>query len=197
MPSCVDGECHLGDSGSIAMGELVMKSYNLTSVMLGLAASVALGGCSAKPAQVDIALVEEEVREGALGVVAAYNAQDVDRAASFDAPDYVGIFHGTPNTVGPEADAEGMRIQIEAADVNWALGEDSVTVAKFGDLGVFEAPYTFTVTDRQSGATMSESGNWVAIFRRQNDGTMKLWRSIGSDTPSPPEAAGEPLSDDR
>ena len=173
-----------------------MKFQNLAALMLGVAAFWALAGCSAAPASVDVAVVEEEVREGALGVVAAYNAQDADRAASYDAPDYVGIFHGAPNTNGPEADAAGMKAQMEAADVDWTLGEGSVALARSGDLGVYEAPYTFTITDRQSGETMSERGNWVAIFRRQDDGTMKLWRSIGSDTPTPPEAPGEPLSDD-
>ena len=165
-----------------------MKPRRLAALMLGIAASAALAGCSAAGTPVDVDEVEKEVREGALGVVAAYNAKDADRAASYDAPDYVGIFHGTQNTVGPEADLAGMKAQMEAADVNWALGTGSVTVARSGDLGVYEAPYTFTITDRQRGETTSESGNWVAIFRRQEDGTMKLWRSIGSDTPPTPGA---------
>ena len=38
--------------------------------------------------------------------------------------------------------------------------------------------------------TARESGTWIAIFKRQNDGSMKLWRSIASDGPAPKPEAG-------
>ena len=34
------------------------------------------------------------------------------------------------------------------------------------------------------GAATRETGNWIAIFKRQADGKLKLWRSIGSDLPA-------------
>jgi ketosteroid isomerase-like protein len=126
----------------------------------------------------------DEVRKAALGVVAAYNAQDAHAAAAYDAPDYVGIYHGSPNTVGPAADEAAMKSQAAAGHVDWQLGDGKVTVSKAGDLGIYEAPYTFTVTNPDKSVTR-ETGNWIAIFRRQDDGTLKLWRSIASDTPSP------------
>ena len=81
-----------------------------------------------------------------------------------------------------------MKAQMASAKVDWKLGEDKVTVAKAGDLGVFEAPYTFIITMPDGGLT-TERGTWIAIFKRQDDGSMKLWRSIASDTPSPKAAA--------
>jgi hypothetical protein len=66
-------------------------------LLLALAAAFTAAGC-ARQAQGDVA---DQVRKGALGVVAAYNAQDAQRTAAYDAPDYVGIYHGSPNTVGP------------------------------------------------------------------------------------------------
>lgn len=146
-------------------------------LLLALAVSSALAGCSAKPTS-----TEDEVRKDALGVVAAYNAQDARKAAAYDAPDYVGVYHGSPNTVGPAADEAGMKAQMAAAKVDWQLGEGQVTVAKAGDLAVFEAPYTFVITVPNAPVT-SERGTWIAIFKRQDDGAMKLWRSIASDTP--------------
>jgi ketosteroid isomerase-like protein len=142
-------------------------------------AFVLLAGCSR---QADTATTEQ-VRKDALGVVAAYNAQDARAAAAYDAPDYVGVYHGTPNTIGPAADEASMKAQMAAAKVDWQLGADKVTVSKAGDLGVFEAPYTFVITMPQ-GITR-ETGTWIAIFKRQDDGSMKLWRSIASDTPAP------------
>jgi len=140
----------------------------------------ALSGCSGSGSSAGAA---DEVRKAALGVVAAYNAQDAHAAAAYDAPDYVGIYHGSPNTVGPAADEAAMKSQAAAGHVDWQLGDGKVTVSKAGDLGIYEAPYTFTVTNPDKSITR-ETGNWIAIFRRQDDGSLKLWRSIASDTPS-------------
>lgn len=142
-----------------------------------------LAGCSRQPAG-----VADEVRKQALGVVAAYNAQDAHKAASYDASDYVGVYHGTANTIGAAADEASMKAGMAAAKVVWQLGEGKVTVAKDGDLGIFEAPYTFVMTMPQ--ATARESGTWIAIFKRQSDGSMKLWRSIASDGVAPKPGAG-------
>jgi ketosteroid isomerase-like protein len=151
---------------------------------LGLAAIAALSGCSplgSNPGTMD------EVRKAALGVVAAYNAQDAHAAAAYDAPDYVGIYHGSPNVVGPAADEAAMKSQVAAGHVDWQLGEGKVTLSQGSDLGIFEAPYTFVITNPDKSVTR-ETGNWIAIFRRQDDGSLKLWRSIASDTPSPKPA---------
>ena len=149
-----------------------------------LAAALLLAGC-ARSGEPDVA---DQVHKNALGVVAAYNAQDAHAAAAYDAPDYVGVYHGSANTVGPAADEAAMKAQMQSANVEWQLGESKVTVAKAGDLAVFEAPYTFLVATPQGGSS-SEHGTWTAIFKRQGDGSMKLWRSIASDGPPPKPAA--------
>jgi ketosteroid isomerase-like protein len=150
-----------------------------------LALAILLAGCSRPSDSADVA---DQVRKNALGVVAAYNAQDPHAAAAYDAPDYVGVFHGTPNTLGPAADEAAMKAGMAAAKVDWKLGPDKVTVARSGDLAVFEAPYTFVVTMQQG--VNRETGTWIAIFKRQDDGSMKLWRSIASDTPAAAPAPG-------
>ena len=150
-----------------------------------LLAAYALAGCSQ---QVNTGGTADQVRAQALGVVAAYNAQDAHKAAAYDAADYVGVYHGTPNTIGPAADEAGMKAQMAAAKVDWQLGPDKVTVSKAGDLGIFEAPYTFVITMPNAPAA-TEHGTWIAIFKRQDDGSMKLWRSVASDTPAPRAAA--------
>ncbi|MBD3730862.1 MAG: nuclear transport factor 2 family protein [Sphingomonadales bacterium] len=153
-------------------------------------AAIVLPACTQQPAAPGSGAVEQEVRDAAQGVIAAYNAQDAAKAASYDAPDYVGIFHGAPNVEGPEADRASMEAQMGAARTDWALaGEGTVTVSASGDMAVYEAPYRFTVTYARSGKSASERGTWIAIFRRQGDGAMKLWRSIGSDLPPEPVAA--------
>ena len=155
--------------------------YAFAAGVLTVVALVLIAGCSREP---DSGGVADLVRTQALGVVAAYNRQDAHGAAAYDAPDYVGVYHGSPNTVGPAADEAGMKSQMASAKVDWQLGTGKVTVAKAGDLGVFEAPYTFVIGMPDGGNT-TEHGTWIAIFKRQDDGSMKLWRSIASDSPGP------------
>jgi ketosteroid isomerase-like protein len=155
---------------------MLMTNRTLIALLVG---GSALAGCSSH-SQGDVVA---EVRKAALGVVAAYNDGDAQKAASYDAPDYVGVYHGTANTIGPAADEAGMKAQMASAKVVWRLGADKVTVAKAGDLGIVEAPYTFVITVPNAPAT-TEHGTWIAIFKRQDDGAMKLWRSIASDTPA-------------
>ena len=157
-----------------------------TFALLLLASAGSLAGCSPNA---DTTHVADQVRKDAAGVVAAYNAQDAHAAAAYDAPDYVGVYHGTANTIGPAADEAGMKAQMAAAKVDWQLGAGKVTVAKAGDLAVFEAPYTFVVSI-PNAPTTTERGTWIAVFRRQDDGSMKLWRSIASDGPAASPQAG-------
>lgn len=154
------------------------------SLLCLLAAGSLLAGCERHHRHAHAAAVGNEVRNQALAVVAAYNRQDAHAAAAYDAPDYVGVYHGTANTAGPAADEASMKTQMEASKVDWQLGKDQVTVSKDGDIGIFEAPYTFVI-NIPGAATTRETGNWIAIFKRQGDGSMKLWRSIASDTPAP------------
>ena len=152
-------------------------------LLLFTALALSFASCSARPAT-----TADEVRKAALGVVAAYNRQDAHAAAAYDAPDYVGIYHGSPNTLGAAADEAQMKAQMASAKVDWKLDEGKVTVAKAGDLAVFEAPYTFIIAMPNGGLT-TERGTWIAIFKRQDDGSMQLWRSIASDVPSAKAAA--------
>jgi len=159
-----------------------MIDHARVSLLIALSAGTLLSACM-RQAGSDRSAVAAEVRRDALELVADYNAQNAAAAAAWDAPDYVGIYHGTANTVGPAADLAGMKAAMAAAKVYWQIGEPKVTVSKAGDIGIFEAPYNFTITTPE-GAVSKESGNWVAIFRRGDDGKLKLWRSIGSDTPA-------------
>ena len=155
--------------------------------LVALSAASLLTACAP---HADSAAAGAEARDAALGVVAAYNRQDAHAAAAYDAPDYIGVYHGTPNTVGPAAAEAGMKAEMAAAKVDWQLGEDQVTVSQSGDLAVFEAPYTFVINVANAPETR-ETGSWIAIFKRQGNGSLKLWRSIASDTPA---AAPAPLA---
>ena len=158
-----------------------MRNGTRVALLAAVACATLLTGCT-RPGSADSAAIADQVRKDATELVADYNAQNAAAAAAWDAPDYIGVFHGTPNVNGPAADEAGMNAAMAATKGLWQIGEAKVTVSKAGDLGIFEVPYTFTMTTPQ-GASSKESGTWIAIFKRQDDGKMKLWRSIGSDAP--------------
>ena len=93
------------------------------------------------------------------------------------------MFHGSPMFVGPAADEAGMKAQLQDPAAKWETSDSKVTVSSGGDLAVYEATYAFTFTNPETGKPAKDFGNWIAIFKRQTDGSMKLWRSIGTDTP--------------
>lgn len=148
--------------------------------LLAIALAATLTGCARN--NFDAAAETSKVAHGLLD---AYNRGDAHAAAAFDAPDYVGIFHGTPNVIGLAADEAGMKKGMAAAKLDWQIGAETVAVAKSGDLAVFEAPYAFTISAPGAAAT-HETGTWTAIFKRQPDGSLKLWRSIASNLPAKP-----------
>ena len=156
-----------------------------------LAALALLAACqqAAAPAATDTAKVAAEVKAVAAEIIAAYNAHDPKKTASYDAPDYLGLNHGTPVLHGEAADAESMAELMKDPANRFTLGEPTVIVAKAGDMAVFNAPYDSTWTDPKSRRKMAEKGTWIGVFTRQGDGTMKLSRSIGVDNgPATPAA---------
>ncbi len=156
-----------------------------------LAGVLLLGGCdrAAPPAAADAGKVAAEVKAAAAGMVAAYNAHDAVKTAAYDAPDYLGLNHGTPVVRGEAADAAGMAELLKDPANRFTLGEGTVIAAKSGDMAVFTAPYDYAWTDAKSHKPTSEKGTWIGVFTRQGDGTMKLSRSIGVDSgPAMPAA---------
>ena len=63
-----------------------------------------------------------------------------------------------------------------------AVSDETVDVAASGDLAVHHAAYRFTFTNPATKQPATEAGNWVAVFKRQPDGAMKMSKDIIADT---------------
>ncbi|MBW8843289.1 MAG: nuclear transport factor 2 family protein [Sphingomonadales bacterium] len=137
----------------------------------------------------EIAKSTDEAKAMVAGIAAAYNAHDADKAASYDAPDYVGMFHGFPTVTGPAADAASMKQQFLDPAAKFDLDIKNIDVARAGDMVVVRSAYTFSSTDPKTKKIVSETGNWLTGFKRQPDRSLKLVWSIGADTPAAPAPA--------
>ena len=160
-----------------------------TAVALGL-----LAACGAQPdaTPVDTAKIAETVRANAAAVIAAFNAHDAEKAVSYDAPDYIGMFHGTPNVVGPEADLALTKQQVADPAAKVTVSAEDVSVAAAGDRALWRATYAYTYTDPKTKQPTTENGNWLIGWRMQEDGSWKEAWGVVSDTGAAPATSPPP-----
>ena len=162
----------------------------MRTALLAALACASLAGCDRAPpaaAPDDAAADGQAVREEVLGVVnrtvAGFNAKDADTALAMFAPDLVSMYHGLPNAnLAQERKTTAMQVADPALELR-VSGED-VDVAEAGDMAVYTARYRFAFTDSETGQPGSEIGNWVLVFDRQGDGSMKVSKAVVSDLPA-------------
>jgi ketosteroid isomerase-like protein len=162
--------------------------------------AAAPGACKAppKPAPptrpaVDTARIADTVRADVAQLVVDFNAHDAAKVASHDAPDVVQMFHGEGNTVGPAEDQVNNQ-QFFGANPNATLSltAQSVDASAVGDMAIFRSKYVLTLTNPKTRKPAVETGNYVAGYKPQPDGSWKMAWSVGSDTPAPaPPAVSE------
>ncbi len=157
-----------------------------------LTAVLALSGCDKAPVgapPVDTAKVAAEVKAAIKTQVDAYATRDVETAASILAPDVRTMFHGAPDVIGKAAATDAIKAQMADPAVKLAIANEAVDVAAAGDMAIHRATYAFTHTDPVSKKPAVEVGNWVSVFKRQPDGSMKLSSDMVMDTPNVTPAA--------
>ena len=168
------------------MRSFITLHFAVTAAVLGMVA-----GCSAHNAAqpADAAKITETVNADVATMVKALNSHDAEKAVSFDTPDYVGMFHGLPNVVGPAADLALTKQQIADPATKVEVSGEDVSVAAAGDRALWQANYAYSFTDPATKHPKTEHGNWLLGFRKQPDGSWKIKWSVVSDT-GPAPAAG-------
>lgn len=167
-----------------------MKPRGIAGVSLVCFVLLAVAGCSSGvPATPSSDSVAAEVKAAIRTQVEAYAARDQAKAASVLAPDISTFFHGQPNVVGLSAAEAEIQAQLALPDVKLEVSDETVDVAASGDLAVYHATYRFSFTNPETSQPFVEVGNWVAIFKRQPDGVMRMSTDIVADTPLPASPA--------
>ncbi len=155
-----------------------------------LAPLAACGSAQDAAPKIDTAAVASEVKSDMQTMVAAFNAHDAEGAVALDGPDFVGMFHGMANVVGADQDLAVTKEQTADPAAKVTVSAEQVDVADAGDMALYTASYVFDFTNPATKKPATEYGNWVLVFKRQPDGSMKLYRSVVSDTPAPAAAEG-------
>jgi len=167
------------------VGEYLMKMNRFASSVLLVLGATSLAACT-KPAdtaaKADTSKAEAAVRADIAKLVEEFNAHDAKAAVAHDAPDEVSMFHGTPNTVGPEADLMITTKQMQDPLAKIAVSNEKVDVANSGEMAVYRAEYAYTMTDAKMKKPVIERGNWLVGYKTQADGSWKIAWNVVSNT---------------
>lgn len=137
-------------------------------------------------APADPAATAAEIKALTRNHIAAFNARDAVGATSIDTPDYVGFFHGAPNTIGHAVDLAATKEQVADPALKLVIANEHVDVAQAGDMATWRCTYRYTYTDPATRQPRVELGNYIIGFKRQPNGKMKAAWSVVSDTPPTP-----------
>lgn len=166
-----------------------MRVIQWAGMSLGCAALSVVAGCNAvSPPAPNAQAVTAEVKAAIRSQVDAYGSRDLAKAVSILAPDVRTFFHGEPDRIGKAAAEASIKTQLDLPSVNLEVSDETVDVAASGDLAVYHAKYRFSFKNPETNQPVVEVGNWVAIFKRQADGVMRLSTDIVADNPSPTNA---------
>ena len=157
------------------------------AILVWLVFAAAGAASSTAPASVDTAAVAETIKTDVAQLVAGLNAHDAVKTTAYDAPNIISMECGSPSTVGIEADREGFKMGF-ARDPLWRVGliDETVDVASSGDLAVYRG--TYNEDSGRDGVLMTHKTNFIAGFKRQNDGLWRIvWYSVSNMEKSHPK----------
>jgi uncharacterized protein (TIGR02246 family) len=159
-----------------------------------LVAAVALVAC-AQPAPAPApppdtrAADEAALRATIKDWAAAAQAKDAARFTSFYTEDAVVMLAGAPDISGMPAIREGIGHMMSDPAFSLSFEPASVVVARSGDLAYETGPYSMTMTGLDKKPAR-ETGHYVAVWRKQADGTWKA--AVDAPVSDPPATPAQP-----
>ena len=122
----------------------------------------------------------------------AAQAKDATKFTSFYTEDAVVMMAGAPDISGMPAIREGLGHMMSDPAFSLSFEPANVVVARSGDLAYETGPYSMTMTGADKKAA-TERGHYVAVWRKQSDGSWKVAVDAPlSDPPGDPATAAQP-----
>ena len=132
----------------------------------------------------DDAAARSAIGAASKSYLVAINAGDAATLTSFYADDAVSYQPNMDPLAGKAAIAEGMKGWMAAMKISDGRAKTD-TVIVMNDLAVEIGGYTGTMTPT-GGKAMQDRGRYINIWKRQPDGSWKIWRDIvNSSRPMP------------
>lgn len=174
-------------------GDIMTKTKIAMASLIALSLAACAKTDAAKPAA-DTAKIADAVKADADQLVADLNAKNLDKAVAHDAPKIMGMFHGQANVTSPAEDKAATKGATDDPAFHLAVADESVDVAQAGDMAIYHATYTATQTDPKTRKVGNETGNWVAVYKPQPDGSWKIAMNMIADTAPAAAAPAAPAA---
>lgn len=100
-------------------------------------------------------------------------AKDLDKCVSYYMDDAVLFSPGVPAVVGKDNIRKFVQQMLAAPNIQFAFADQTVEVARSGDLAVDRGSFQSTVTDKKGKASTS-GGKFVLVWKRQAGGSWKI-----------------------
>jgi len=140
---------------------------------------MAIAGCSSQrdsdSSAADIAAVQQLVTD----IDAAAAAGDLDSFLSFFAEDLVDMPPNEPAIIGKQALRAHHEPLYEAFNVR--ITREPVETHAFGDVVIQRGAGVAELAPKAGGDPVILDQKYLFVFRRQEDGSFKLWRAIFND----------------
>ncbi len=165
-----------------------MPKIRAALILAAMLSAGASSPASAAAPTSDAGKIAEAVKADVAQLTRDINAHNAIKAAGHDAPDVVVMASGEPNLIGRTADLAGFTKSM-ASDPTWkvALINETVDVAACGDMAVYRSTYRESGT--RAGRPDMHTLNFVAGYRRQDDGSWKIhWYIVSPTGPARPAA---------
>ena len=154
---------------------------NRKLVISTLALAVALTGCDRTGGhdrerphdRVDTEAAAGEVKQTEANMLAAWKAKDPARVAAFYADDAVVALPGAPVQKGAAAIRAAADRDLKDPAFALDFTNERTDVAASGELAYTSGTFRVTFTDPATSRAQNVAGNYVTIYRRQDDGGWK------------------------
>ncbi len=173
-----------------------MTLRNLSLCAVTLTSILIFSGCQTAPTpepKRDVAADTAAINAVNEKVVAAMNSRDAAALAAIYADDAIMMNPGQAAVEGKQAIQAAYEAMAKEtpADVVFAMQPLSPLETQVaGDWAYQRGNYTVTITPK-SGKAMERSFKYLNIYKRQSDGSWKVYRDISNDNNPPPSPAGK------
>ena len=116
----------------------------------------------------------DAVTRTAQEILAALEARDSAKVASYYAPDAVIATPGRPAARGGEAVSKAIRNDIADPNFKISVSDEKTEVAGSGDLAYRRGTLKITYTNPQTKQAENGAGTYLTVFRKQADGSWKV-----------------------
>ena len=168
-----------------------MKLRNVGLCAFALSSVLTFAGCQTAPKpgeQKDVAADLAAVNALRGKFRAAFNSNDAGALAALYADDAIVMLPNQPAVEGRPAIQSLYEAMFKANAVKIAITPLETQLA--GDWAYDRGNATTTITPK-SGKPMERSNKYLTIYKRQSDGSWKIYRDISNSNEPPPSAAGK------